>query len=151
MLETTPQAMFKSTIVKEYHFFAAHRNENLKDKCHNMHGHTYIVKLGLDFTEDQFNKTVGVFLNFNEIDLVMEPLIKEFDHATFISEKDSRLMDCAKQFSDIFGKVVLMPEATSVENLAKIIGMRVQETNLKKFLSWISIKETTTSEVIINF
>lgn len=143
--------MFKSTIVKEYHFFAAHRNENLKDKCKNMHGHTYLIKVGLDFSEDQFDDKVGVFLNFNEIDIVMEPLVKEFDHATFISEEDTRLIECAKQFPDIFGKVVSMPKATSVENLAKIMGMRIQHTNLAKYLSWISIKETTTSEVIINF
>lgn len=143
--------MLESTIIKEYHFFAAHRNENLIDKCYNLHGHTYTIKVGLAFEEKDFNVVSGVFLNFNEIDKVMEPLIKEFDHATIVSEKDSQLVKCVEQFKDIFGKVVMMPQATSVENLAKVISIRIQQTNLKKCLSWISIKETTTSEVVIKF
>ena len=28
-------------IQKSYKFYAAHRNEQLADKCHNLHGHRY--------------------------------------------------------------------------------------------------------------
>lgn len=28
-------------IRKEYKFYAAHRNEELEDKCRNLHGHRY--------------------------------------------------------------------------------------------------------------
>ena len=28
-------------IQKEYRFYAAHRNEELHDKCRNLHGHRY--------------------------------------------------------------------------------------------------------------
>jgi 6-pyruvoyltetrahydropterin/6-carboxytetrahydropterin synthase len=37
----------ESTIIKDYHFYTAHRNENLRDKCRNIHGHTYYLKIDI--------------------------------------------------------------------------------------------------------
>jgi 6-pyruvoyltetrahydropterin/6-carboxytetrahydropterin synthase len=141
----------ESTIIKDYHFYTAHRNENLRDKCRNIHGHTYYLKIGLRFLTSEFNVESGIYLNFNDVDAHMEPLVKSLDHATLVSKKDSLLVECVSQYPDIFGKIVLMPEATSVENLTQFIANLIRTTPLGKNLAFISIKETTTSEVVLNF
>jgi hypothetical protein len=45
------------------------------------------------------------------VDAHMEPLVKSLDHATLVFKKDSTV-ECVSQYPDIFGKIVLMPEAT---------------------------------------
>ena len=35
-------------IKKKFHFYAAHRNETLNDKCYNLHGHVYRFKVFVD-------------------------------------------------------------------------------------------------------
>ena len=40
-------------IQKEYKFYAAHRNEELTDKCRNLHGHRYGVTCFFEVRTDR--------------------------------------------------------------------------------------------------
>lgn len=140
----------ESTITKDYHFYTAHRNENLADKCQYLHGHTYYLKVCLKFSEGDLDPKTGVYINFNEVDSIMEPLVKTLDHATLVSKRDDELINCVLDYKKVFGKVVLMDGTTSVENLTEYITELILPTKIGKFLSHITIRETTTSEVTLN-
>ena len=66
-------------ISKKYHFYAGHRNENLDDKCFNLHGHTYYITMDFDFTE--FNEDTGIKMKFSDIDLIVDTIIKKLDNS----------------------------------------------------------------------
>lgn len=131
---------------KRYHFYSAHRNQNLSDKCHNLHGHVYRVKFTFKFDENGSN---GATLIFGDIDNTIEPLIKKLDHTTLVGTKDEQLLRAIGANKDVFGDVVYVPfEVTSVENMCKFLFDTIRETEIGVHLYSVSIKETESSEVI---
>ena len=80
-------------IEKKYHFYAGHRNVHAGEKCGRIHGHTYNMKCVFQF--DKMRN--GVTMLFSDIDKVVEPIIKQYDHYFLLYEKDSlcELLDLA--------------------------------------------------------
>ena len=130
------------TIEKSYHFYAAHRNEMLDDKCKNLHGHKYDVTCKFSFTEIGED---GVTMLFSDIDRRLEPLFKsELDHSTLMS-----FADPVKEALLSHGqKVIELPHGTSVELLCGYLFDRV--IDLIPSLISISIKETQSSLVTMS-
>tara|TARA_R100000655_G_scaffold109929_1_gene166411 strand:+ start:6816 stop:7238 length:423 start_codon:yes stop_codon:yes gene_type:complete len=130
-------------IKKKYHFYAGHRNENLKDKCFNLHGHTYYINMFFSFDYD--NKT-GITFLFSDIDKIVDPIIKELDHSLLIHRNDPLLkyinLFCKQEKTNL--KLFIMDNTTSAENLSKMIFKKVNKhLPIKK----ITLQETTSSIV----
>lgn len=140
-------------IRKSYHFYAAHRNFLLDDKCKNLHGHTYYVDCEWQFVS--LPKIDGTLALFADIDRVIEPLFKVvLDHSVLMSEDDI-LKDVLIKHHQ---KVVILPAGTSVELLCGYIFKAITEINQNNrsifgggFLSEVSIKETVTSKVSMSW
>ena len=128
-------------IQKQYKFYAAHRNEELQDKCCNLHGHRYGLVCHF---EVERNGSVSTL--FGDFDSLMEPFLKrEYDHGMLINRYDSLyetlLEHQAKTGESLKLKVFDGP--TSVENLAhRLFG---EITDLGFRLSHIEVRETDTS------
>ena len=134
-------------ISKKYHFYAGHRNENLNDKCFNLHGHTYYVTMNFDFDYNENDENDGVTVLFGAIDKLVNPIIKKLDHSLLIHEKDpllKYLMMFTKEEKKSL-KLSLFKNETSAENLAIYIFNEV--TQLLPIVK-ISVQETTSSTVI---
>tara|TARA_R110002051_G_scaffold177777_2_gene247629 strand:+ start:15033 stop:15452 length:420 start_codon:yes stop_codon:yes gene_type:complete len=132
-------------ISKKYHFYSGHRNENLNDKCKNLHGHTYYVTMDFDFTE--FNQATGITMLFGDIDSVVDPIINKLDHSLLIHEKDpllKYLLMYTKEEKESL-KLSIFNNVTSAENLAQYIFHLVAEILP---IVKISLQETTSSTVI---
>lgn len=126
-------------IKKKYHFYAAHRNELLDDKCKNLHGHVYRFWVYVS-AEKQAN---GVTILFNDIDKYVNDIISIFDHSTIVSESDVLL----KQSMEILKtKVAFLPYASSAENLAYYIFTYLKQIGLP--IVKIELMETESSTVI---
>lgn len=67
----------KAIVVKRLGFDAAHRLPNYKGKCANLHGHHWIIDVGLAGEVDKFT---GMVVDFSWISKAMDPLIECFDH-----------------------------------------------------------------------
>ena len=133
-------------VVKTYHFYAAHRNEELCDKCLNLHGHTYYITCWFDLPlSDKGNITVL----FGDIDAKVEPIIKgEYDHGMIIHDKDP-LYECLQNFCKEQGttfKFKVLPYPTSVENVAKTLYHEIKEKTGLNIVK-LAIKETTSSTI----
>jgi 6-pyruvoyltetrahydropterin/6-carboxytetrahydropterin synthase len=130
-------------IEKKYHFYSGHRNENLQDKCSNLHGHTYYVTMNFEFNYDP--KT-GITFLFSDIDDIVDPIIKQLDHGLLIHRNDPLL-----KYLNLFMKeekkplkLTVMDNVTSAENLSKYIFNLVSEhLPIKR----ITLQETTSSIV----
>ena len=131
-------------IEKKYHFYAGHRNENLKDKCSNLHGHTYYIKMLFQL---EYDEEKGITMLFSDIDKIVEPLIKQLDHSLLINKKDPLLkyLELFIQQEKTPLKLSILDDVTSAEHLSKYIFDKIRkELPIIK----IELKETTTSTVI---
>ena len=129
------------TIEKKYYFYAGHRNKNADEKCGRLHGHTYYVTC--TFNGKLINEKSGITLLFGDIDKLVEPIIKSYDHYFLLYEKDS-LCDVLDLANEPYKK---LPFETSAENMAIWLFTRIKnETKLP--ISKIELRETTSSKVI---
>tara|TARA_R110000744_G_scaffold45241_4_gene100480 strand:- start:1520 stop:1918 length:399 start_codon:yes stop_codon:yes gene_type:complete len=125
-------------VVKKYHFYAAHRNESAGAKCGRLHGHTYHVKVHLDFPRWKNNITIL----FQEIDEKCEGVIKFYDHFLLLYINDP-LAKVLNDLNEPFHSVLF---ETSAENLAKNIFDQIKNTGLP--ISRIELAETESSNII---
>lgn len=124
-------------ISKHYHFYAGHRNKEAGEKCGRLHGHTYYITCVFEFN----NMENGITMLFSDIDLIAEPIIKQYDHYFLLYEKDplAELLDLSNE------PYISLPFETSAENVAIWIFNQIrQELPIVE----IRLRETKTSEVI---
>lgn len=128
-------------IQKEYKFYAAHRNETLRDKCSNIHGHRYGLRIHFDVEREGAISTL-----FGDFDSKIEPYLKEnFDHGMLINEHDplyETLLDHTARTGENF-RLKVFHGPTSVENLAWILFSEITEMGFS--LYQIEVQETDTS------
>jgi len=126
-------------IQKKYYFYAAHRNKEAGIKCGRLHGHTYdiIVHIKPEVL------TNGIGILFSDIDRMIEPIIKEYDHYLILNQKDT-LCEILELAGEPFIK---LPFDTSAENMAIWLFTRIKnETKLP--IIKIELAETKSSNVI---
>ena len=131
-------------IEKQYKFYAAHRNETLKDKCSNIHGHRYGLKLHFEVERDGDISTL-----FGDFDDKIEPWLKQqYDHGMLINRHDP-IYEVLQEYCLASGERLrfkVIDGATSVENLAWTMFSEVTEMGFR--LARIEIQETDTSNFL---
>ena len=130
-------------IQKSYKFYAAHRNEQLPDKCRNLHGHRYGVDCFFEVERDGALSTL-----FGDFDDKIEPLIKQYyDHSFIVNKNDSlyeTMLGHEKRTGENLRMKVLGFPST-VENIAfQLFG---EITELGFFLNRLEVRETDTSVI----
>jgi 6-pyruvoyltetrahydropterin/6-carboxytetrahydropterin synthase len=133
-------------IQKNYRFYAAHRNEELRDKCRNLHGHRYAVRCFF-----QVERTGSISTLFGDFDSRIEPFLKkEYDHAMLINVNDP-LYESLGMHMERTGEVLKLKRfhvPTSVENLAYQLFSEITEMGFR--LTRLEVQETDTSVVVYN-
>ena len=133
-------------IQKSYKFYAAHRNEQLADKCSNLHGHRYGVTCYFKVEREGDISTL-----FGDFDDKVEPWIKNhYDHGMLINIHDplyDTLLDHQKRTGESL-KLKKFDGATSVENLAFMLYSEITEMGFA--LETLEVRETDTSVLVYN-
>tara|TARA_R110000822_G_scaffold105006_2_gene232296 strand:- start:137 stop:532 length:396 start_codon:yes stop_codon:yes gene_type:complete len=126
-------------IEKTYHFYAGHRNKEAGIKCGRPHGHTYDVVCTF-----QFDKIInGVTMLFSDIDKLVEPIIKEYDHY-FLFKDDDPLVEIFELAGEEYKTV---PFETSAENMAIWLFNRIKNEAELPIIK-IMFAETKSSKII---
>ncbi len=130
-------------IQKEYKFYAAHRNEELRDNCRNLHGHRYGITCHFEV-----ERTGALTTLFADFDQKIEPFLKaEYDHGMLIHVEDP-LYDTLIGHTQRTGerlKLKLFERPTTVENLAHQLFSEFTEMGFR--LNRLDVRETDTSVV----
>lgn len=130
-------------IQKEYKFYAAHRNEELTDKCRNLHGHRYGLRC---FFEVERQGAISTL--FGDFDAKIEPFLKaEYDHAMLIHVGDplyDTLLDHCRRTGETL-RLNRFEMPTSVENLAHKLFTEITDLGFR--LKKLEVRETDTSVV----
>ena len=128
-------------IQKRYYFYAGHRNKKAGEKCSRLHGHTYDVVCKFNFS----TMKNGITVLFSDIDKLVEPIIKYYDHYFLLWEEDElcQVLDLA---NELYRK---LPFESSAENMAIWLFTRIKnETKLP--ICEIQLAETKSSTIIYN-
>ena len=130
-------------IQKEYKFYAAHRNEELNDKCRNLHGHRYGITCFFEV-----ERTGSLTTLFGDFDEKIEPFLKQgYDHAMLIHVNDPLYKTLLRHMEETGEdlKLKCMARPSSVENLAYQLFAEIVEMGFQ--LQALEIRETDTSVV----
>lgn len=127
-------------VTKDFHFYAAHRNEEIGGKCANLHGHRY----GLKVTVQQ-PMAGSVTILFEDLENKIRPLIDQLDHSLLLHWKDPAADKL--QASGACGKIFWMDKPTSAENLTFRLLEELEKTGLN--VVEISLRETDSSVVTL--
>ena len=131
-------------IQKQYKFYAAHRNEEIDDKCRNLHGHRYGLVCAFEVERTGSYSTL-----FADFDDKIEPFLKtEYDHGMLIHVKDP-LFETLRHHMHRTGETLKLKQfdrPTSVENLAHLLFTEITEMGFR--LKYLEVRETDTSVVV---
>ena len=130
-------------IQKSYKFYAAHRNEELQDKCRNLHGHRYGIVCHFEV-----ERTGALTTLFADFDAKIEPHLKRlYDHGMLIHVADplyDTLLDHMERTGEHL-KLNRFDGPTTVENLARKLFTEITDLGFR--LSRLEVRETDTSVV----
>ncbi|MFZ5828561.1 MAG: 6-pyruvoyl trahydropterin synthase family protein [Planctomycetota bacterium] len=131
-------------IEKTYKFYAAHRNEELDDKCRNLHGHRYGLRCIFSVQRQGSISTL-----FGDFDALVEPMLRrDYDHSLLIHLRDPLypvLLEYMSRSGDEL-KLKVLDGPTSVENLARQLFGEISSLGFD--LDRLEVQETDTSTVV---
>ena len=130
-------------IQKQYKFYAAHRNQELPDKCSNLHGHRYGITCFFEV-----ERTGSLTTLFADFDAKIEPFLKtEYDHGMLIHIDDplyETLVGHIQRTGETL-KLKRFSRPTTVENLSHQLFTEITEMGFR--LNRLEVRETDTSVV----
>ena len=121
------------SVTKKFEFHAAHRLENHKGACFNLHGHTWY----LDVTVSGFvNDYTGMITDFTVLKELVKPTVDKLDHAylneavSFEPTVENLIQHIAREISTAivnFAKRVSEISYIAPKNL-RLVRLRLHET-----------------------
>lgn len=130
-----------TTVTKHFHFYAAHRNEEIGGKCGNLHGHKYELSV-----EVSAPRNGSVTILFEELESIVRAVIVDLvDHALLLHRHDPAAQSLVE--SGACGKVFWAESPTSAENMAELFFWMLLGRGLT--VVSLTLKETETSIVTV--
>lgn len=136
---------------KQFHFYAAHRNKLLNDKCSSLHGHQYNVVVEFDFDIRQIDPNGIGPVKFDDIDKYIQLVKQHMDHSTLVHSEDKELFGVFMELGD---KCYVMNKPTSAEWLAVELFQLAEDfldnNSINMRVSKIVLKETNSSTITMD-
>lgn len=135
------------TITRKIEFDAGHRIPDHNSQCRNLHGHRYtlLITLAGEVVNQDGRSDNGMILDFSDVkELAHEQLVRHWDHAFFVYEKDTVVKDF---LSTLPGhKTVIVDCVPTVENLAQIAFDALKEVYHNRYGRALALKKITLYE-----
>jgi len=107
------------TITKRFRFEMGHRLQHHPAQCRNLHGHSYVLEVGVSGEPD--SKT-GMVLDFAELKRAVQPIVEEWDHATMLDVADPLVAVLREQET----KLVVVQGPPTAESMVHWVAQRVR-------------------------
>jgi 6-pyruvoyltetrahydropterin/6-carboxytetrahydropterin synthase len=104
----------KSKIGKDFYWEMSHRLKDHAGLCRNIHGHSYRMRIEVVGEID----SSGMIMDYYDIAQVVNPIIKELDHAFLCDEDDQLMIGFLKENNF---KYKIMKEPSTAENICSFI------------------------------
>ena len=140
-------------ITRKIEFDAGHRIPDHQHQCRHLHGHRYILEVGVsgEVKDCHGAPDNGMVADFSHIKEILKThLVKKWDHAFLVWEKDAAVLNFLKTLPE--HKTVVFPNVPTVENLVQaafdILSPIFEAQNLK--ITSLKLFETPNSWAEIN-
>lgn len=120
-------------IAKEFRWEMGHRLPFHKDKCRNIHGHSYKMVFEIEGNLDEN----GMILDYYEIKNIIQPMIDELDHSFIVKSDDAEVIDFLKK---IDSKHVIIDFESTAENLVYYFLNHIKPEDLPYGIRKIKIR-----------
>jgi 6-pyruvoyl-tetrahydropterin synthase len=127
-------------IEKKYNFYSGHRDLSVGENNGKLHINVYNVICYFQFNE--INN--GITMLFSDIDNIVEPIIKQYNHRLLLYKEDS-LCNILKTANEPFME---LPVETSLENISMWLSGQIKQAGLP--IIKLELAENKTSNVIFN-
>jgi len=142
-------------ISKQIEIDLGHRVPNHKSKCRNLHGHRYIIEVGVDDKVISIPgaSNEGMVIDFGDLkQIMMEQIDAEYDHG-FVMYDFDEFADIFKQIkykNNLFQKIIFVPFIPTAENLSKHWFEKIKPFLKEKQIAikYVKVWETPTSTAI---
>ena len=141
-------------ITRRIEFDAGHRIPDHQHQCRHLHGHRYVLEVGISGAIKNENGAPdnGMVADFSKIKAILEThLIQKWDHAFLVWENDSVVLNFLNSLPN--HKTVVFKKVPTVENLVlaafDILSPVFAEQNLK--ITSLKLFETPNAWAEINF
>jgi 6-pyruvoyltetrahydropterin/6-carboxytetrahydropterin synthase len=140
-------------ITKTISIDMGHRVPNHKSKCRNLHGHCYLIEVGVDdkIIEVRGESNEGMVMDFSDLkEIMLKEIDARLDHGFMMHQKDCLFKEFKyfQEKEDL--KIIFVNFIPTAENIAKYIFVNLKE-ELKKVgirIKHVKIWETATSTAI---
>lgn len=108
-------------ITRKLEFDAGHRIPNHKSQCRHLHGHRYVLEVTIEgqIIQTDGASNEGMVMDFSEVkEIAFEHLVKNWDHAFLVYEKDNHIVDFLNTIPE--HKTIVLDCIPTVENLARV-------------------------------
>lgn len=128
-------------VEKKFSFPMGHRLSKHEGCCSNIHGHNFIVMVGVKSKLLDDNEMV---IDFSKLKDLVQPIMDIYDHSTCLNECD--LEKFGKPLTDLGMKVNILTDGDpTAEHLSKEIYEFVKR-DLEVYYPWVSIDYVTVFE-----
>ncbi len=110
-------------IAKEFTWEMGHRLTFHKEKCKNLHGHSYKCVVELNGEPDQN----GMVIDYYDVKKIVEPLIEEMDHSFMVCSSDKELIDALQT---LHSRHIIVDFETTAENICLYLLQKIKSSNL---------------------
>lgn len=121
-------------ISKEFRWEMGHRIPFHQGPCRNVHGHSY--RMFVELEGEPLN--TGMIMDFSDLNLLIKPILQEFDHSFLCSEDDKELIEFLKKMGL---KHTIVKYYATVENICKDLFERIKKKIIEENCS--NIKRLT--------
>jgi len=109
------------SVTKSFRFPSGHRLSKHKGLCQFFHGHNVRVDVCISSPELNENDMV---MDFKDLKIMVEEVIKDWDHCLFLSKDDKKF---AKLMTQASMRVILLDRDPTAENLAEVLYYKLKE------------------------
>jgi 6-pyruvoyltetrahydropterin/6-carboxytetrahydropterin synthase len=131
-------------VVKDFAFEAAHRLPSHKGLCRYIHGHSYVVQVGIRDNMMAPRKANGMVLDFKDLKQQMEDIIGNWDHALILDKEDPMFPQAMELAGNGFATVIPFKGEPTAENMAEYIAGELT-SRLKQSVDFVRVWETATA------
>lgn len=137
-------------VTKQIQIDMGHRVPNHKSKCRNLHGHRYVIELGVDdkVIVEKGSSDEGMVIDFGDLKQVLESEIENnFDHGFVMSSSDNLSQIFLQLKGEHNLKIYFVDFIPTAENLAKYWYEILKDTLLSRDIQikYVKVFETPTS------
>lgn len=128
-------------VEKKFSFPMGHRLSKHEGCCSNIHGHNFIVMVGVKSKDLDYNDMV---IDFSKLKDLVQPIMDFYDHSTTLNECD--LEKFGKPLVDLGMRVNILTDGDpTAEHLAKEIYDLIKK-ELNEYYSWVTLDYVTVFE-----